>query len=114
LVLGDETLWKKAKSLLSKGKGAQHLRFSRGQTALEIQRRVAKLIESENDRRIKIWARVRLGGEPLCQLARELDYADGSGVHQVIRRLEASAKTDPALQKRLTRLREAAMCDVRS
>jgi putative transposase len=114
LVLGDETLWRKAKSLLSKGKGAEHLRFSRGQTALEIQRRVAKLIQSENDRRVKIWARVRLGGEALSQLARELDYADGSGVHQVIRRLEASAKADPALQKRLAQLSEAAMYDVRS
>jgi hypothetical protein len=114
LVLGDETLWKKARSLLSKGKGAEHLRFARGQTALEIQRRVAKLIESETDRRVKIWARVRLGGEALSQLARELDYADGSGAHQVIRRLEASANADPALQKRLAQLSGAVMYDVRS
>jgi hypothetical protein len=114
LVLGDETLWKKAKSLLSTGKGAEHLRFSCGQTALEIQRRVAKLIESENDRRVKNWARVRLGGEALSQLARELDYADGSGVHQVIRRLEESAKAEPALQKRLAMLSKAAKYDVDS
>ena len=114
LVLGDETLWKKAKSLLSRRSGAERLRFSRGQTALEIQGRVAKLIEDESDERVKIWARVRLGGEALSKLARELDYADGSGVHQVARRLEASAKSDSRLHKRLAALKKAAMYDVRS
>ena len=114
LVLGDETLWKKVKWLLSARSGTEELRWARRQNAEAVERRVAKLIEHEPDPRVHIWARLRLGGEPLARLARESGYADGSGAHQVARRLEAAAKDDPELRKRLDRLKKAVTSNVRS
>jgi putative transposase len=114
LVLGGDALWKKARRLLSQGHTAEALRWSRRDTAATVARKVAALIGREPDRRVQIWARVRLSGEPLTQLARELGYADGSGVHQVARRLEAAASSDAQLQSRLERLKKQVTSDVRS
>lgn len=114
LVLGTEALWKKAQALLSGRSDLQTLRWTRGHTAAEIQKHVAQLIRNEPDRRVKLWARVRLGGEQLTTLAKEHGYADGSGVHQVVHRLEANAIDDPDLKKRLDMLKKAAVSNVRS
>ncbi len=55
------------------------------------------------DRRFAIWLRVRLGGEPMTTVATDYGYRDGSGVHRVIERLEAKAKSDRALDRQLKR-----------
>ena len=109
LVLGSEALWKKVRKLLSGRGGAEELRWRKRQNAAEISRRVAKLIEAEPDRRLRIWARVRLAGEPASVLARELGYADGSGVHRVAERLEAAAAEQSKLKGRMERLKNAVM-----
>ena len=59
------------------------------------------------DVRVRIWARVRLGGERDAAVARELGYADGSGVTQVVKRLEQAATEDRALTAKLERLKAA-------
>jgi hypothetical protein len=69
---------------------------------------VARLLEREKDWRVKLWARVLLGGEPLTALAREWGYSDPSGVHQVVRRLAAKAESDRALARKLETLKKAA------
>ena len=69
---------------------------------------MAAIAEAEQDRRVGLWARVSLGGERLADLARELGYADGSGVLQVVKRLEARARDDADLRRTLSRLRAAA------
>lgn len=74
---------------------------------------MAALLDGGAYRRLRIWARAMLGGEPPAVLARELGYADGSGVHRVAQRLQAAAKADPALRRRLERLRDH-MPDVKS
>ena len=113
LVLGDESLWKKVRKLLSGQKGEEALRWVKRRGADAAAGRVAELTEREPDRRVRVWARVRLAGEPLSKLARELGYADGSGVHQTVRRLEKAAEKDRDLHQKLERLKKA-MSDVRS
>jgi len=107
LVLGDESLWQKVRKLLSGQKADEALRWVKRDHQEAAARKVAKLIEHEPDRRVRTWARFRLAGEPLAALARELKYADGSGVHQVARRLEAAAARDPALNRKLNVLKTA-------
>jgi REP element-mobilizing transposase RayT len=108
LVLGDEALWKKVRKLLSGRARKQELRWSARQNTQELTRRVARLIENEQDWRVKLWARVLLAGEPLTALAREWGYSDPSGVHQVVRRLAAKAESDRELDRKLEVLKQAA------
>ena len=65
---------------------------------------VGGLNGAEPDRRVKIWARVRPGGGPTTSLARERGYAGHSDVHQTVVRMEAAAKRDTKLQRRLERM----------
>ena len=115
LVLGGPSLWKRVKELLltSGQPGQAELRWTRRENADEVIGRVAKLIEHEPDHRVRLWARVRLAGEPLAALARGSGYADASGVHQVVARLETRAKLDRELNRKLERLKAAAMSNVK-
>ena len=112
LVLGDESLWNRVKKLMSGQTSKEELRWTRRENAAEMITRVTTLIEHERDKRVRLWARVRLAGEPLAGLARSAGYADASGVHQVVVRLEARAKEDPELKAKLERLKKAAMSNV--
>ena len=64
--------------------------------------------------RMKLWLRIGLAGESSSVVARELGYADSSGVHRVVTRLESKADTDAPLRKRLARLKSELMSNVRS
>ena len=66
-----------------------------------VKKRIADLVQDEDDTRIQIWILVRLGGQHMTEVARAYGYRDGSGVHQVVRRLEARAKNDRQLRKHL-------------
>ena len=105
VVLGSDTLWQKAHVLLSRSKGQEEIKWQRRATEREIGRRLAVLVDREGDDRVKIWMRVRLGGERLTVLAKELGYKDGSGVLRVAQRVEARSKGDQKLAGRLKRLR---------
>jgi putative transposase len=109
LVLGGQSLWKKVRKLLDGQSNTDALHWKRRDDQEKVQQKIAKLVEDEAESRVRLWARVRLGGERLSDLARELGYADGSGVHQVARRLEAEANDDVALRRKLEGMRKAAM-----
>jgi len=114
LVLGGEDLWEKARAILRGGARAgrrdrSEPRWLRRHGADEVRSAVAALAEAEEDRRVRLWARVSLGGERLTDLAREFGYADGSGVLQVVKRLEARARDDADLRRTLSRPRAAAV-----
>jgi hypothetical protein len=51
-------------------------------------------LATETDVRIKIWARVRLGGERGVRVAQEYGYQNGSGVGQVVRRLQQQSQSE--------------------
>lgn len=106
LVLGGEALWKKAKSLLADSPREPQLRWLKRAGAAQLRKRVAELVAAQTDWRIGLWLRLCLGGERARALARELGYADGSGVLRVAQRLDAAATRDPGLQKELDVLRE--------
>jgi hypothetical protein len=106
LVLGGEELYEKARRLLEKKGGVDGARWTAAEEATEARARVRKLVALENNVRIQVWARVRLGGERSVDLAREYGYQDGSGVRQVVKRLEASAKTSRPLRAKLQELYE--------
>ena len=48
-----------------------------------------------------------LGGEPEVGVAQDFAYCDGSGILQVVRRLEESAHKDKPLARKLDKIRKA-------
>ena len=109
LVLGGDELWAKVRAMVSGKAGkadAGELRWSRRQGAVAVQQRVRDLVAKEADERIRIWARVRLGAERSVDVAKEFGYSDGSGITQVIKRLEREASKEKSLARKLDCLRK--------
>lgn len=104
LVLGGDELWQRAKQYIGKGAGQEEIRWSHRASQEQVLEALAPLLETELDQRVRIWARVRLGGQRLVDVARECGYRDGSGVHRILQRLEARADGDPSLAAKLKRL----------
>lgn len=104
LVLGGEGLYRKARQLTERKGGLEEARWTLSQEAVEVRERVRRLVETERDDRVRMWARVRLGGERGVEVAREYGYADGSGVTQVVKRWEAGVGTDRNLAKKMAEL----------
>ncbi len=104
LVLGGEALWEKVRDMIAQAEGDEEIRWSRRANAGEVSHVIESLVAQQSDRRLAIWLRVRLGGEPMTTVAADYGYRDGSGVHRVVERLEAKAKSDRALDRQLKRL----------
>ena len=62
-------------------------------------------MRAEPDERIGLWARVRLGGERVMDVAGASGYRDASGVTQLVKRLEAAAQQNERLRKKLADLK---------
>jgi putative transposase len=108
LVLGGERLWKKAQALVATKPRREESLWMQQHGRESAHERARNLAENEKDWRVKLWIRVRLGGERMTAVARTLDYRDGSGVAQVIKRLEQTANRDARLRKQLAQLRRNA------
>ena len=106
LVLGPEALWKKAKALRGRSPRQPQLRWVKRAGEARLRTCVAELADACEDWRMRLWLRLRVGGERACDLARELGYADGSGPLRVAQRLQAAAARDAKLQKELDKMRE--------
>jgi len=105
LVLGGEDLWARARQCIGQGDGREEIRWSRHADQDQVWAALAPLLQEEPDPRVQIWARVRLGGQRLVDVAQQYGYTDGSGVHRVLQRLEARCVDDRALAAKLKRLR---------
>ena len=105
LVLGGDVLWQRVQDLLSSSTGQEELKWKHRASERTIKRRLASLLKDEKDKRMQIWIRVQLGGERMTDLARELGYKDGSGIHRVVKRLEIQSKDDKPLARRMAGLR---------
>ncbi|MBN1342994.1 MAG: transposase [Phycisphaerae bacterium] len=101
LVLGGEGLWEKVRGLLDDRQGHEEIRWRTRADEQMVRRQVVDMVDRETDARVRIWMRVQLGGERSADLARELGYADGSGILRVIQRLESRARQDADLAARL-------------
>jgi hypothetical protein len=80
--------------------------WTKQQSAEKHRDEVRRLVADESDERVKIWARIRLGGERGVDVAREYDYRDGAGVAQVVGRLEKQTQADRTLRRKLAGLRQ--------
>jgi hypothetical protein len=107
LLLGGEALLEKVRQLLATHAGQEEIRWRRRVAVGEVSRVVRSLAEREEDRRVAIWLRVRRGGERMTEIAEEYGYRDGSGVCQVVKRLEQRAKHDRLLSTHLAELANA-------
>ena len=105
LVLGGAGLLAKAQKHLSQKAAGDEVRWlgQRGQSGLR--ERLGAVLAAEPDARIQVWARVRLGGERGVAVARACGYQDGSGVGQVVRRLEQRSVQDVELRRKLERIK---------
>jgi len=105
LVLGGEKLWEKVKDIIQSKTGTDEIRWKERQGHQENQKKIEELIPRENDKRVKMWIKVRLGGEQRQRVAKEFGYRDSSGVTQVIKRLEQAMIGDRRLRRRIEGLR---------
>ena len=107
LVLGSEEFWEKVKTLVAGKPGKEELLWVGREHRVDVAaKRVAELLAQTEDERVKVWICVRLDGKRKVDVARSLGYRDGSGVLQVLKRLEAKAAEDPKLRKQLDQLRK--------
>ena len=106
LVLGSEALFGKVNGLLAKSEHAEEIRWSRRAGAAAVGDAIDRLAAEQTDRRLAIWLRVRLGGQRMTHVAEQYGYRDGSGVHRVVKRLEARAAEDRQLARKLKQLAE--------
>lgn len=112
LVLGGERLWDTVSALVRAKTGESEAEWARTEEMCARRERVRRLVAGEPDRRIRIWARRRLGEERGSDLAREFGYAHASGVTHLLIRLDAEACRSQPLRERLASLRE--MSNVKS
>jgi len=110
LVLGSQELYDRAHALIADKTGQEEACWTRMEEADAVRQRVRDSVGGITDDRLKIWARVRLGGERGVDLAREYGYRTGAGVTLLVRRLEASARQDRKLNTTLEKLRANAFC----
>lgn len=104
LVLGSEQLWEKIKARVAGSSGREEIAWSRRANRHERRKLVEQLLQQETDRRIHIWAHVRLAGERMVDVATQFGFSDGSGVHRVVKRLEAMGNEDASLGLKLKEL----------
>lgn len=104
LVLGSEDFEETIRRKMSRRPAVWSRDWVAGRTQAEVQGAVQALLKHEADRRVRLWARVRLAGERLVDVGRAEGFADGSGVLQAVKRLEARAQDDLELRKRLNEL----------
>jgi hypothetical protein len=106
LVLGGEELLGRVEAMLGGKKGGEEWRWTREQEQGAMRAKLMGLLETEEDERVRIWGRIRLGGERGVDVGRELGYRNGSGVGQVVKRLEQESGRDKKLKAKLERLRD--------
>ena len=104
LVLGGEVFWEKVCALVDRSDARDAIRWRRRVGQQQLQARIDNLVREQDDPRVRIWVRVRLGGQRMSQVASACRYSDGSSVYRVIQRLEARAKKDRKLATYLRKL----------
>jgi len=104
LVLGSEPLWERVKDCVAKSDGQEEILWTRRADRVRRLTMVEQMLLKETDRRIQIWARVRLAGQRPVDVASQYGFRDGSGVYRVVRRLEALKERDRSLRSKLKTL----------
>lgn len=103
LVLGGDVFFERVKTLLAGSAGREEQCWTRKCETLSA-REVAAGMAAGEERKIAMWVRVRLGGEPLADVSAAFGYRQASGAFLVVTRLEKKAAGDPALSQYLKAL----------
>jgi REP element-mobilizing transposase RayT len=107
LALGSANFVRRIQKLASAKGGREEVRWvSRAENPGKRQAAALALAKQQPEQPWQIWVRVVLGGERRIDVALEYGYADGSGVTQALKRLEAAASQTPVLQARMSRIRK--------
>jgi hypothetical protein len=106
LVLGGGELMGRVAEMLDGKKGAEEWRWTREQKVGLVREKLRELLEAEEDERLGIWARIRLGGERGVDVGRERGQRNGSGVGHLVKRLERESERDKKLKAKMNRLRD--------
>jgi REP element-mobilizing transposase RayT len=72
----------------------------------KVRAKLKAALRREKSPAIQAWVRTRILGEKSLEVAREMGYADGSGVCQATRRLEVRSKQDKPLAQQLASYRK--------
>lgn len=104
LVLGGAQLWEMSKGIIEKKNKAEEILWTERESIRDTRAKVAARLAKEEDKRIKMWMRVRLCGERQVEVAKDYGYKDGSGVLQIIKRLERQANKENQLKKKMEQL----------
>lgn len=106
LVLGGESLWKKAQKLIQGKDGREEKRIAKRLKTAKRALLLKPLWEKEPDIRWQVWVRARLGGERKVDLAREYGYRSGAAVLEVLKRLENRAGEDSEITNKMKQLKK--------
>lgn len=106
-VFGGEDFYGEIKKRVLCKCGNEEIQFSKRERAKTYLDEIQKIVFGEQDQRIKMWLRVRFGGERLVHLAKEFGYRDGSGVLQAIKSLERRTKIEEDLKIKMEKMTEA-------
>ena len=69
-----------------------------------LQQKIRQLVADETEP-VKMWARVRLGGERMIGVAREFGYRDGSGLTHLLKKVDTQAVENKRLRRKLDELK---------
>lgn len=108
LVLGRQYLREYVQTIVKASRGQEEIRWAERVEASQRTRRVKDLANRVEDRRVQVWARIKLGGERMADLAREFGYRDASGITRIVQRLEQRSGADKTLKKVMSELRSRA------
>lgn len=106
IALAGDGLWNHVRRLIDSKEGQEEIRWKRYEGDIVLRAEVREFVESLTERRLQIWARLRLAAERAVDLAKEFDYRDGSGVLRVAQRLEKRSLEDKKLARELAEIRK--------
>jgi hypothetical protein len=102
VLLGSDALLERVNGLLKSKNGAEEVAWVARMESADRRKSVANTLAcQQNDRRWKAWVLARLGGERHVDIARALDYKDGSAISHILKRLESSSEDAPAITQRI-------------
>jgi len=112
LVLGGEALLERVRDRVGKKAGHQEQRWVTRADNPEARREAARaLAKSLDDRSMKAWVRVRLGGERRVDVGQALGDKEGSAITHALKRLQARAAVDRGPRTELANIQKAfALC----
>jgi putative transposase len=104
-VLGGEDLWNDAQRRIRAKPGLEEAQWTRREDVGRLGERITEVLAGEPDRRIRVWVRVKLGGQRKVEAARAEGYRDGSAVTHLVPALEVRAAGDRTLRKKMENMR---------